>query len=321
VLLAERLAMLKRPALRSRSGFTLVELLVVIAIIAVLISILLPTITRAREAANRAKCLSNLRTIGQLMTMYAGLYRDQIPIGYSGGDNGGGTESTNYFLTRAANIASADPDVLSQNGIRIRYVGLGLLLKANLIKEGSGEVFYCPSFVERDFQYNIPSNPWPPTKFQGAVASSYGCRASTNNPKPNVAGNFAADRVYWGTGGTAGTPFYPLKIDPNGTGLAPAPAGQPKAKGDMFKLSKLKSKAICGDLNHSNDRVDRCHKKGVNVLYANGAAQWVDRSAIAKQIDTPKANGGWGDITFNTGSSDYIHDMIWNCLDAGGQIY
>ncbi len=66
------------PADTTRRGFTLIELLVVIAIIAILAAILFPVFARAREAARKATCQSNLRQLGTATQMYVqdhdGLY-------------------------------------------------------------------------------------------------------------------------------------------------------------------------------------------------------------------------------------------------------
>ena len=72
---------LYRPAVRpvARRAFTLIELLTVIAIIGILAAILIPTVSKVRNTAQSAKCVSNLRQIGQQIILYAGDNKGQLP--------------------------------------------------------------------------------------------------------------------------------------------------------------------------------------------------------------------------------------------------
>jgi len=66
--------------IKSRNGFTLIELLVVVAIIAILAAMLLPALSKARERAKAAVCMSNLKQLGLAFIMYLDNHNEYFPM-------------------------------------------------------------------------------------------------------------------------------------------------------------------------------------------------------------------------------------------------
>ena len=127
---------------KRNAAFTLVELLVVIGIIALLIAILMPALSRAREASQKTVCLSNLRQLGTAMQLYATEFKDVVPIGYM--------DQKQFSYVVHWNHSGSNPPKASQ---------MGLIAVAGFAKEP--RAFYCPMENDPMFMFDTPENPWP----------------------------------------------------------------------------------------------------------------------------------------------------------------
>lgn len=118
--------------MKRNGGFTLVELLVVIGIIAVLISMLLPSLNKARAAANTAACAANLRQIGQGMLLYA---NDQA-------------NNKGYLPNPRSNLIDPWQEMFWQAKLQpyLAKRKLGATTAENIARIGDG-VFRCPGKV------------------------------------------------------------------------------------------------------------------------------------------------------------------------------
>lgn len=234
-----------------RKAFTLVELLVVIGIIAVLVGILLPTLSRARESANRSACLSNMRQLGIALIEYSMRYKGgYVPIGYL--IQGQHQKAWSYAANR-----NRPPEY--------GPVLLGYLVEARLIKDG--KTFYCPSETNNQWIYNAEG------------AASYNADICANPWPFSAPGSNTETRFGYATRPVVGwvTPIPAQSAGPQEfRNVVNKPIGMPKWK-------DVKNKAVLADANTSPAHLKVRHKDGVNVMYGHGGAKWVPKDAFMQR--------------------------------------
>jgi prepilin-type N-terminal cleavage/methylation domain-containing protein/prepilin-type processing-associated H-X9-DG protein len=238
---------------RARRAFTLVELLVVIGIIAVMISLLLPVLGKAREAARRTKCLSNIRQVYIGLQLYGLGNRDQVPIGY------------NYFMGSGHLLWDAGGSA----GTNKRYMMLGMLVPTNTIPNPS--FFYCPSENNPRRMYDTASNPWKPgatgvTNIHAGYCSRPVRDWSDNNNK------------------FKGVPILPGFHIPGFN-------ENDSSKRSYARLSRYTDKAVLSDSFMTRLDVVTRHRDGVNVGFGDGSARWIPLRAFKTNLD--KVTGEW----------------------------
>jgi prepilin-type N-terminal cleavage/methylation domain-containing protein len=286
------------PSQRKRAAFTLVELLVVIGIIAILIGILIPVLGKAREQANKAACLSNLKQICQMMMIYAVDNQQQIPLG------------TNSDAYQGSYVVA-----IYVSATTIRYPVWGPLYKANLMKDP--RYMYCPADVSPYHQFNSqPDNGWFPdtpaklqTNLNGDLRAGYFLRPCDASYRP----------VLWPTTG-GGAPPVDNKNTPTFT-WRPYP-----------RISKMKRVALCADIFATPQRLNQRHPKGINVAYSDSSAMWVERKALTNDLQpirlygltttlsTPVAFEAQTDtFIVNRAIGNTLMQSIWDMLDRRGK--
>ena len=235
-------------------GFTLIELLVVIAIIAILAAILFPVFIRAKAAAQKSGCISNLREIDYAYKMYLADYQDFYP-------------SNDY----GANLFLVDPYMKGQRKFKPDSTGQGTEKSVWLCPGAAGKMgmWY---FVQMNYWVTKQNTPWYKLGIDATSCRVYVSYVVNNDvtsagPGPASLGKVRQpSRVVFFAEGC-----YNPDREP-GLGTTPT-ALHPSASGDP-NSSEVTSGWYPGYPSTNSSNIEIRHNNGSNFLYVDSHVQF-----------------------------------------------
>jgi len=252
-----------------KSAFTLIELLVVVSIISLLIAILMPSLSKAREAARRVQCATQSRQIGMALLNYSVANKAWFPM-----------------------VRNADAYVFVDNSVRSRAIAAYLGNDGSTISPSVAKTVICPNADSQFTSTYVQNN-------GNRMGTTYQILAA----RGERAGEADSYKEWVGTGSTgswygwiaASAPTY----SPGGYNLSIGVGPIPR-ESILTQVSKAgpSDQPITADIQHRSNgfftpsynstyitgTVRQNHDNGANISYLDGHTSWQDRSSSKRTL-------------------------------------